>query len=174
MKTGHRVLITGAGGGVGHLAVQLAKHFGATVVAVCSERKAEFVRTLGADAVIDYARQTLDAEGTGYDAIIDLAGARPVRSMLPLLNPTGVLVLAGGEGGGALLGAASRQFSTRSKQAVGLLAQELPEDRAALAELAQQGALRPRIDRVLPLGQAADAIGLMAAGAPKGKIVLVP
>jgi NADPH:quinone reductase-like Zn-dependent oxidoreductase len=174
VKAGDRVLVTGAGGGVGHLAVQLAMHLGATVVAVCSAAKADFVRGLGADAVIDYARQQLDAEGADYDAIIDLGGARPVRHMVPLLRPTGTLVLAGGEGGGNLLGAAGRQFTARSKQVVGLFAQETPEDRAALVELVQQGALRPRIDRVMPLAHAAEAVDLMASGAPKGKIVLVP
>ena len=178
VSTGQRVLITGAGGGVGHLAVQLAKHFGATVVGVCSTGKVDFVRSLGADAVIDYTKLSaggsLDAEGTGYDAIIDIGGGRPVKELLRLLSPTGKVVLVGGEGGGALLGAASRQFTTRNKQVVGMLAQETPEDLAALAALADQGAVRPRIDRVMPLSEAAAAIDLMAAGAPKGKIVLVP
>ncbi len=174
VTAGQRVLITGAGGGVGHLAVQLAKHYGATVVGVCSTGKVDFVRSLGADAVIDYTNQPLDAEGTRYDAVIDIGGGRSVKELLGLLSPTGRLVLVGGESGGALLGSASRQFTTRNKQVIGLLAEETPEDLAALAGLADQGAIRPKIDRVMPLADAAAAIDLMAAGAPKGKIVLVP
>ncbi len=175
---GERVLITGAGGGVGHMAVQLAKHYGATVVGVCSAGKLDFVRAQGADAVIDYTKlsvgESLDAEGDGYDAIIDIGGGRGVKELRRLLAPTGKIVLVGGEGGGALLGSASRQFTTRSKQVIGLMAVDKAEDRATLAELAEQGALRPRIDRVMPLAEGAAAIDLMAAGAPKGKIVLVP
>jgi NADPH:quinone reductase-like Zn-dependent oxidoreductase len=171
---GQRVLIIGAGGGVGHLAVQLAKHYGATVVGVCSTGKVDFVRSLGADAVIDYTIQPLDAEGTGYDAIIDIGGARPVKELLPLLAPAGKVVLVGGEGGGPLLGAASRQFTARSRQVSGLMAEDTQPDRETLAELAGQGVLRPHIDRVMPLAEGAAAIDLMASGAPKGKIVLVP
>jgi len=174
VTAGDRVLITGAGGGVGHLAVQLAKHAGATVVAVCSAGKADFVRGLGADEVIDYRTQPLDAFGGGYDAIIDIAGARPVGAMLPLVSRTGTLVLVGGEGGGALLGATARQLTAWSKRVVGLFGQERAGDRATLAELARQGAVRPHVDRVMALSQAAQAIDLMVAGAPKGKIVLAP
>lgn len=174
VSASQRVLVTGAGGGVGHLAVQLARHAGATVVGVCSTGKVAFVRSLGADAVIDYTRQPLDAAGGDYDAIIDIGGGRPVKQLLPLLRPEGKLVLVGGEGGGKLLGAAARQITSRSKRVVGLLASDTFADRAALARLAEQGVLRVHVDRVMPLADAAAAIDLMAAGAPAGKIVLVP
>lgn len=171
---GDRVLITGAGGGVGHLAVQLAKNAGATVVGVCSAGKAEFVRSLGADDVIDYAEEQVDARGRDYDAILDIGGGRKVAELLSVLKPDGRLVLVGGEGGGPLLGSASRQFTAINKRVKGLMATDKPQDRERLAALAADGALTPHIDRVMPLAEAAAAIDLMAAGAPKGKIVLVP
>jgi NADPH:quinone reductase-like Zn-dependent oxidoreductase len=174
IKSGDRVLITGAGGGVGHLAVQLAKHLGATVVAVCSPGKADFVRSLGAGDVIDYTTEPLDARGRDYDVILDTGGARKVRELLTVLKADGRLILVGGEGGGPLLGAASRQFTARDKRVKGLMAHDDAEDREELARLAAAGAVVPHVDRVMPLAEGAAAIDLMAAGTPHGKIVLVP
>jgi NADPH:quinone reductase-like Zn-dependent oxidoreductase len=100
-SAGQRVLVMGAGGGVGSFAVQYAKEAGAHVTALCSGGKAEFVRSLGADDVVDYT--TGDPTGT-YDVLVDTAGNRPLRRLRDLLVPKGTMVLVGGEGGGRLLG----------------------------------------------------------------------
>jgi NADPH:quinone reductase-like Zn-dependent oxidoreductase len=96
--------ITGAGGGVGSYAVQIARAMGAEVTGVCSSSKVDLVRALGAAHVIDYTREELTAAGRTYDAIIDLAGSRAVSTLRHALAPAGTLVNLGGEGGGRWLG----------------------------------------------------------------------
>ena len=99
LQPGQTVLVTGAGGGVGTFAVQLAKAFGAEVTGVCDTAKVDLVRSLGADQVIDRTRQDF-ADGTRrYDLILDTAGSRPVSQLRRALAPRGTLVIAGGEGG---------------------------------------------------------------------------
>ncbi len=170
------MLITGAGGGVGHLAVQLAKHLGATVVGVaCSTSKVDFVRSLGADDVIDYTAEDLDARGRDYDVILDTGGGRKVAELLSVLKPDGRLVLVGGEGGGPMLRSVARLFTARDKRAKGLMASTTPRRIAqSWPGSAAEGALAPHVDRVMPLSQGAAAIDLMAAARSRGKIVLVP
>src|SRR5215469_13763889 len=97
VQAGQRVLITGAGGGIGTFAVQLAKASGASVTGVCGPAKADLVRSIGADNVIDYTRQEIDAGGIGYDVIIDSAGNRPLPLLRRTLAPRGTLVLIGGD-----------------------------------------------------------------------------
>lgn len=108
---GSRVLVIGAGGGVGSFAVQIAVALGATVTAVCSAAKAATARELGASDVIDYAREEIDRDGAVYDAIIDTAGNRRISLLRKALKPDGTLVVVGGESaGGSLLGGFQRQL----------------------------------------------------------------
>jgi threonine dehydrogenase-like Zn-dependent dehydrogenase len=101
---GQAVLVNGASGGVGHFAVQLARHRGARVIGTASAGNLEFLKSIGADEVIDYTREDI-AEGTRrYDVIFDTAGNREVSDLRQILTPKGTLVLAGGEGGGRWLG----------------------------------------------------------------------
>ncbi|WP_240506125.1 zinc-binding dehydrogenase [Thermoactinospora rubra] len=97
---GQHVLITGAGGGVGTFAVQLAKIYDVKVTAVCGPGKADLVRSLGADHVIDYTREDFTEQPRRYDVIFDIAGSRPLSRLRRVLAPRGTLVLAGGENGG--------------------------------------------------------------------------
>jgi NADPH:quinone reductase-like Zn-dependent oxidoreductase len=157
VTVGQKVLILGAGGGVGSYAVQLAKAFGAEVTGVCSTGKVELVRSLGADAVIDYT--TSDIAGTGklYDVILDTAGNRPLSVLRRLLVPKGTLVIVGGEGGGKLTGGFERSLGAplvslfSGHKFKGLVAKETHLDLEALASLIESGSVKPAVDKVFPL-----------------------
>src|ERR687885_1530850 len=110
VRGGQSVLIIGASGGVGTFAVQLAKHFDAHVTGVCSTAKTELVRSLGADAVIDYTREDFADRPERYDLIVDTAGRRSLSRLRRALTPRGTLVIVGGEGGGRLTGGFERQL----------------------------------------------------------------
>lgn len=178
VKPGQRVLVVGAGGGVGSFAVQLAKAMGAQVTGVCSASKAELVKRLGADAIIDYAREDF-ADGTRlFDVIIDTAGRRPVSLLRRPLAADGILVIVGGEGGGRWLGGFQRQISAplrslgRKQKLIGLTYHEAQDLLLALTEQIEAGKVTPIIDRTFPLSQAPDAIRYLAQGHPAGKVVV--
>jgi NADPH:quinone reductase-like Zn-dependent oxidoreductase len=172
------VLVIGAAGGVGIFAVQLAKAFGARVTGVCSTSKLDLVRSLGADAVVDYTLSDITALGKRYDLIIDTAGNRPVASLRRALTPTGTLVIVGGEGGGRLAGTLSRQLvaplvGMASRQSLrGLVSATSANDLATLAGYVESGSLAPVIDEVLPLRLAGAAMKRLETGGAVGKIVL--
>jgi NADPH:quinone reductase-like Zn-dependent oxidoreductase len=177
VEAGQKVLITGAGGGVGSYAVQLARAMGAEVTGVCSTSKLDFVRALGAAHVIDYTREDITAGDRTYDAIIDLAGSRSVSTLRRALSPTGTLVILGGEGGGKWLGMGRQVWS----QIVGIatrqrfrspLALVNQEDLRVLKELLETGKLRPVVDRRYPLSEVPNAIRALASGHSRGKSVI--
>ncbi|MFE3258634.1 NAD(P)-dependent alcohol dehydrogenase [Nocardia sp. NPDC059091] len=176
IEAGQRVLIIGAAGGVGHLAVQLAKHYGTEVTGVCSGASTAFVTDLGADHVIDYTTETLTGH---YDLILDMAGNRPLPLLRSLLTATGTLVLGGGEGGGRWFGGLGRSLRAQllspftRHRLRSLLTLPKPETLCTLAELATAGALTPRIDRTFALPEATAAITHLAAGHSTGKSVIV-
>lgn len=177
VKPGQSVCVIGAGGGVGSWAVQLARHFGSEVTAVCSTSKAEFVRSLGATAVIDYTKQPLPADGR-FDVILDLAGNRPLHVLRGALAPRGTLVLGGGEAGDRRFGGMGRTLRARLwsmfveqrlRMLVGIVK---PEPLLALADILGQAGVIPAIDRVLPLEQVAQAMRALVSGQVRGKLVL--
>ena len=180
VEPGQRVLVIGAAGGVGSFAVQLAKHFGAHVTGVCSTSKTELVRSLGADAVIDYTREPLSVDKTRgtFDVIIDTAGNRSLRMLRRLLTPRGTLVIVGAEGSGRVLGPLTRTLRAAivspfvSQRLIGLMAAEKHDDLVTLAELLASGAITPAIDRVFPLAETPDAIRHLEAGRAAGKVVV--
>ena len=177
VKPGQSVCVIGAGGGVGSWAVQLARHFGARVTAVCSTSKIEFVRSLGATSVIDYTKEPLPTDGR-FDVILDLAGNRPLGLLRKALAPRGTLVLGGGEGGDRLSGGMGRTlraalWSMFLKQRLAMLLGFVkPEPLQALADILGQPGVTPTVDRTFPLEQAADAMRTLASGQVRGKLVL--
>ncbi|MFI2565575.1 NAD(P)-dependent alcohol dehydrogenase [Paenarthrobacter sp. NPDC018779] len=177
VQAGQKVLITGASGGVGSYAVQLAKAFGAEVVGTCSSGKMDFVRSLGADRVIDYASEDF-ADSGPYDVILDIAGNPGIRRMRQALTATGTAVITGGEGGGKFAGGLERQLGAimlspfirqRLTMFFGVVrAEELHE----LAELIEAGKITPPLDRTFRLNQAPDALRYLEDGHARGKIAL--
>jgi len=176
VRAGQRVLVIGAGGGVGTFTVQIAKASGAHVTGVCSTSKIELVRSIGADEVIDYTRDELS--GT-WDAIVDTAGRRPLRVLRRLLSPTGTLAIVGGEGGGRFTGGLFRQIlrapvlSLFGKQKLRpVVSKEGRDDLLAVTELIERGDLTPVIDRTFPLVEAAEAIRYLERGHAAGKVIV--
>ena len=178
VQPGQDVLIIGAAGGIGSFAVQLAKAFGANVTGVCSTAKADLVRAIGADDVIDYTRDDF-ADGTRhFDLILDMAGRRSLSHLRRALAPTGTLVIVGGEGGGRWLGGFDRSFrasmlSPFVRQRLSMLiSTERQEDLQLLSELIEAGKVTPVIDRTYALSEAPEAIRYLAEGHPRGKVVV--
>ncbi|MDQ3880711.1 MAG: NAD(P)-dependent alcohol dehydrogenase [Chloroflexota bacterium] len=174
---GQRVLIIGAGGGVGTFAVQLAKAFEAEVTGVCSTAKVELVRSLGADRVIDYTREDFADGRTRYDVILDIAGNRSLAHLRRALAREGRLVIVGGEGGGKWLGVGRQlQASALSpfvRQKLGtFISKERKEDLEALRKLLEAGTIRPIVDRTFPLNEVPAAIRYLRDGRPQGKVVI--
>jgi len=177
VEAGQKVLVIGAGGGVGSYAVQLARSMGAEVTGVCSTSKLDFVRSIGATHAIDYTREDFAAGTRKYDAIIDLAGSRSVSHLRRALTPTGALVILGGEGGGRWLGMGRQLWS----QIVGLFSRQKfrspmalvnQKDLGVLKEIIEAGKVTPIIDRSYPLSEVPAAVRVMAEGHSRGKSVI--
>jgi NADPH:quinone reductase-like Zn-dependent oxidoreductase len=175
LQPGERVLINGASGGVGTLAVQIAKSLGAQVTAVCSTRNVEQARELGADRVLDYTRQDFTRGDERYDLIADVAGGHSWRAMRRVLKPDGRLVVVGAHGSRSQLRhiAAIKLSAIRSKQPVKFfIAKFNKPDLQTLADLLESGALKPAIDRTYELEEAQDALRTFGEGHVRGKLVL--
>jgi NADPH:quinone reductase-like Zn-dependent oxidoreductase len=179
VRPGQQVMVIGAAGGVGSFAVQIAKALGATVTAVCGTAKADLVRSLGADRVIDYTRDEIDRDGPRYDVVIDTAGNRPLRLLRRAMTRRATLVLVGGEhGGGRLLGGFDRQLRAPllsmfvGQRLRGLIAKERAEDLQEITRLIESGAVKPVIDRTYPLADTPDAIRYLAEGHAAGKVAV--
>ena len=178
VRSGQHVLIIGASGGVGSFAVQIAKAYGATVTGVCSTAKADLVRSLGADHVVDYTREDIADAGRRYDVILDTGGNRTLRELRKVLTPRGTLVIVGAETGGRLLGGADRLLrapllSLFVRQTLGTLVNsENATDLVAVTELIESGEVVPAIDRTYPLDQAIEAVQYMTDGHARGKVVV--
>ena len=183
VSAGERVLINGASGGVGTYATQIAKAREAEVTAVCSARNADLLRTLGADHVIDYAKEDFTRAGR-YDVLLDLVGSRSLRDLRRALNPAGALLLAGGgvprpgTGGTGVFGVMGVMVHG---MAVARFARQrilVPQATAtaehlqALADLAVAGKLVPVIDRTYPLREVPDAIRYLEVEHARGKVVI--
>jgi len=178
VRSGQRVLIIGAGGGVGTFAVQIAKADGAEVTGVCSATKAELVRSIGADHVIDYTREDFVDGRNRYDVIFDIAGNRSLSELRRALTPRGALVIVGGEDAGKWLGV-RRQLRAAAlspfvRQKLGFfISKERPEDLEELRKLLEAGTIRPVVDKTFPLEEVPAAIQYLRDGRARGKIVVV-
>ena len=178
LRPGQHVLVIGASGGVGTFAVQLAKAFGAEVTGVSSTAKADLVRAVGADHILDYTREDPVAGSQRYDVIIDIGGNRRLAHLRRALAPRGTLVITGGEDGGRWLGGIGRNLRARllspfvRQKLTAFVTRQRPADLVTLRDLAGSGAIIPAIDRIYPLGQAAAAVRHLAEGRARGKVVI--
>ncbi|MEV4573037.1 NAD(P)-dependent alcohol dehydrogenase [Nonomuraea jabiensis] len=178
VRAGQRVLVIGAGGGVGTYAVQLAKASGAEVTGVCSAAKADLVRSIGAAEVVDYAREDFADQGSRYDVIIDTAGNRPLRHLRRALTPRGTVVIVGGERGGRWLAGTDRQMRTVlldpfARQRLRVVFMSFREaDLRAVAELVGSGQVTPVVDRTYPLSEVPEAVRGLERGQVRGKAVI--
>jgi NADPH:quinone reductase-like Zn-dependent oxidoreductase len=169
VEPGQRVLITAAGGGVGHLAVQIAKARGADVIGTASRGKHDFVGELGADEVLDseLAVDDLAASVDGVDVALDLVGGEASVRWLAALRPGGLLVPITGAGPGI-----GEVAAARGMRATSFLVEPDARGLEALAALVDAGQLRVEIDTALPLAEAAKAHEISQSGHARGKIVL--
>jgi NADPH:quinone reductase-like Zn-dependent oxidoreductase len=178
LRPGQTVLINGASGGVGTFAVQLAKALGAEVTGVCSTRNLDLARSLGADHVVDYAREDFTRSGRRYDLLLDVAGSRSWPECRRVLGPDATLVLVGGPKTNPWTGplghiAGVRLASLRASQkVVFFVATFTREDFLVLAELLEAGKVTPVIDRQYELAEASAALNYLGEGHARAKVVL--
>ena len=178
IRSGQKVLIVGASGGVGTFAVQIAKWYGADVTGVCSTRNLELVRSIGADRVLDYTREDFTRSGQRYDLIFQLAGTASPSALRRVLTPKGRLVLSSGDSPGRLIGPIGRILkAVLLSPLVGqtlrpFVAKPSSDDLQFLRELIEAGRIKPVIDRTYPLRESADAIRYLETGRARGKVVI--
>jgi NADPH:quinone reductase-like Zn-dependent oxidoreductase len=173
VKAGQRVLINGAGGGVGHLALQIAKSFGAEVTAVTSTDKLEMVRSIGADHVIDYKREDFTKGGKVYDVIIDCGGDHSFGACRRALAGDGRLIVVGAYRGvlaRLLVGTLRRRLL--GQPIIFFLASVKKDDLLTLKELVEGGKIRAIIDRTYSLSETPAAIGYAEKQSARGKVVI--
>lgn len=183
VAAGQQVLVNGAAGGVGSLAVQIARADGATVTAVDGPAQQDLLRSIGADRLIDFTREDFTRGDERYDAVIDIPGNHAFTDVRRVLAPHGTYVLVGhdqyGREGRAVLGSIPRMFGLMARAP---FTDELPkasfssrpklEYLRELADLAATGKLRPVIGRTFPLEEAAAALDHLASGTARGRVVL--
>ena len=178
VEPGQKALIIGASGGVGTYAVQLAKAFGAHVTGVCSTKKVEMVRSIGADHIIDYTQEDFAEGDQRYDLILDIGGNSSLARLRRALTPRGTLVIVGGETDGRWLGGTDRQLralmlSRFVGQKLGtFVSSENHEDMIVLKDLIESGKLTPVIDRTYPLSEVPEAIRYLEQGHARGKVLI--
>ena len=174
IKTGQKVLINGASGGVGTFAVQIAKSFGAKVTAVCSTGKLDLVRSIGADHVIDYKKEDFSRNGQHYDLILAANGDRPISDYKRALTPGGTYVMTGGSTAqmfqALLIGPLITMTGSKKMGAAG--SGPNIKDLAFIKELLEAGKVVPVIDRRYRLSEVAEAIRYLEVGHAKGKVVI--
>jgi NADPH:quinone reductase-like Zn-dependent oxidoreductase len=177
LTAGQSVLVTGASGGVGSYAVQLAADAGAEVTAVCSTAKVDHVIALGAHHVIDRSTADWSDGSRHFDVILDIAGNPSLARLRRALTPRGTAVFVGGEGGGSITGM-GRQLRGAvmspflGQRLVPLMARERGSDYERLAQMVEGGRLTPSLDRTYPLQDAADAVRQLEEGTIRGKVAI--
>jgi NADPH:quinone reductase-like Zn-dependent oxidoreductase len=170
LRAGERVLVNGASGSVGSAALQLAKHLGAHVTAVCSGDNAKLVTALGADRVIDHTRRDFTTVGERFDVVLDSVGNCSFARCAPLLADNGRLLLVVA-GLGQMVGALIRPVRSR-RRVLCSVAPERAEDLRELARLAETGAYRPLIDSTFPFDRIADAHARVDTQRKRGSVVV--
>ena len=170
---GQKVLINGASGGIGTFAVQIAKYFGAEVTGVCGARNLDMVRSLGADHVIDYAKEDFSENGQTYDLILATRGYRSIFAYKRALSPKGIYVMTGGSWAqifqALLIGP---WISITGSRKLGSFTVKPNQDLAFMKELIEAGKVKPVVDRCYPLAETAEAFRYYGEGHAKGKVVI--
>jgi len=171
MQAGQRVLINGASGGVGTLAVPIAKSFGTDVTGVCSTRNLDLVRSIGADQVIDYTQEDFTQNGERYDLIYDAVGKRTFSDCKRVLSPEGIYVTTDFSLALALKG---QWISMRGSQKMIPMPPKEPEEKIKelFAELLEAGKLTPVIDRYYPLSEVPEAFRYYEKGHTQGRVII--
>jgi NADPH:quinone reductase-like Zn-dependent oxidoreductase len=170
LQKGHKVLINGASGGIGSAAVQLAKYYGAEVTGVCGTPRLEYVKSLGADRVIDYTVEDFTQNGEIYDLIFDILGKSSYARCKNSLTQNGIYLLASFK-----MKPIFQMLWTKmagSKKVICAMASEKPEDLVAVRELIEAGKYQAIIDRCFPMEQAAEAQRYAESGHKKGSVVI--
>ena len=174
IQSGQKVLINGAGGGVGTFAVQIAKSFGAEVTGVCSTEKLEMVSSLGADRVIDYTQEDFTENGQRYDLILDNVGNRSIFDLKRALNRNGICVIIGFSP--AIMSQTlflGPFISMTGSKKIGLMSAKITDkDLVFLKELFEAGKVKSIIDRRFPLSEVAEAIRYLEEGHARGKVII--
>jgi len=173
IRRGQKVLINGASGGVGSFAVQIAKSFGAEVTGVCSTNKLEFVRSMGADHVIDYTQEDFTKNGLRYELILDVKGYHSIFDYQRALSPKGIYVMVGGASAliFQVMFLGSLISMTRGKK-MGLLLYKANKDLTFMKALLEAGKVVPVIDKRYRLSEVAQALRYFGEGNAKGKVVI--
>jgi NADPH:quinone reductase-like Zn-dependent oxidoreductase len=175
LEPGNKVLINGAGGGMGTFGVQLAKHFGAEVTGVDRGDKFNLLRSLGVDHVIDYTQEDYTKTGQHYDLILDVVAHRSVFAYQRALNPEGIFIIVGGSIGTIIqIVTLGILISRTGSKKIGINSWEAnkKDDLALLTELFESGKVVPVIDRRFPLSEAPEAFHYLAGGHAQGKVVI--
>ena len=178
VQPGQKVLIHGAGGGVGTFAVQIAKWLGAEVTGVTRTKSVDLVRSLGADWLIDYSHEDFTKAGQRYDVIFDCFASHSLSSCRRVLKPKGIYLGVGGRGSRWMIGVLAPVIKALvlslfvSQNLVTVLARPSKEDLAILSELMSTGKVRPVIDKCYKLSEVAEAIRYLEQGHAQGKVVI--
>jgi len=174
VRPGQKVLINGAGGGTGTFAIQLAKLAGAEVTGVDNAEKLDFMRSLGADHVIDYTKQDFTKNGQQYDLILDVIASRSIFAYKRALKPNGNYFMAGGSVAtmfqSLLLGPLIRRITSKNIKL--LVVQTDSKDLVYITELIESGKVKLVIDKRYPLSETAEALRYLGEGHARGKIVI--
>jgi NADPH:quinone reductase-like Zn-dependent oxidoreductase len=170
IKSGQKVLIVGASGAVGSAAVQLAKSFGAHVTGVCSTANLALVKSIGADAAIDYTKEDFTQNGMTYDVIFDAVNTISIARSLKSLDKKGTMILSAAGMSEMLQGFWVSMTSTK-KVITGIISHKA-EDIIFLKKLIEAGKLEPVIDRTYPLEQMAEAHAYVEKGHKKGNVAI--
>jgi NADPH:quinone reductase-like Zn-dependent oxidoreductase len=172
IQKGKKILINGAGGGVGTFAVQIAKSFGAEVTGVDSTRKLDMLLSMGADHVIDYTKEDFTKNGQAYDLILDVVVYRSMFDYKRALGPKGIFVMIGGSMPRIFQIVLTAPLITRSKKLVILAHKPNPKDLIFINDLFEAGKVKPVIDRCYPLSEVPEALRYFGEGHHQGKVVI--
>ena len=170
LQSGHKVLINGASGGIGSAAVQLARYFGAEVTGVCATPRLDYVKSLGADKVIDYTKEDFTQNGETYNLIFDILGMSSFSHCKSSLNQNGIYLLASFK-----MTPLIQMLWTRivgGKKVICAMASEKPEDLVFIKDLVEAGKFKSIIDKCYPLEQTAEAHRYVEQGHKKGNVII--